>query len=241
MLELNELIEQDGNCWVAYCARGLVNAALKNHLDAIADSARALQISTGSMSERNRTRTINRLALFSKQLAGNQTKLINRAAQSSRGAQVGRIAQIGKFLIDRNDIAKLENLVSNQTAKNPNIRRLTPEAVDHLNAMLDQMCREIPAVIGTCVFSRDGFLLASALPQSYKADMVGVLLLGSYLTGTEPKDLSASLGQLMIPSSEGYIILSDCDGDIVVTMTNEQDPIKLPELHQKIGDISGSR
>jgi predicted regulator of Ras-like GTPase activity (Roadblock/LC7/MglB family) len=242
--ELNELIAQDPECWVGFLMRGRVQADRGNLVEAIIDSTKSMQIGK-QMSERNRERTLKRVAQHACTLAVDQRNDLRekiredpiKAQIKYSGGSEGRIRQIGKFLFDQKDLVKLENLVTNETRTFRNVRRLMPESVYRFEQLLAALRNSIPSVLGGCVFGRDGFLLASALPGTYRSDLLGAQLLGHYLTETEdPRELEFGR-QMAVPSSQGYVVLTECDSDVIVIITNERDPLKLPSLHREIGVV----
>jgi len=242
LLVLNELLGQQEDCWAALYVRARLHAEINNLVKAISDSTKALQVGS-PMSDRNRARILAALALYAQRLAGDQRGDLREKfredpvkARRQTTAQVGRIAAIGKFLFDQKDLVKLENLVTKASAI-ANVRRLMPESVEDLDRLLSRLCHNVPSITGACVFGRDGFLLTSALPPEYRSDLLGAQLLGHYLIDTEnPQELESG-GQIAVASAQGYVILADCDSDVVVIITNERDPHKLSSLHNNIRTV----
>ncbi|HEY9715967.1 MAG TPA: hypothetical protein V6C69_00755, partial [Trichormus sp.] len=242
--ELNELIVQDPECWVGLLVRGRVQADRGNLVEAIIDATKAMQIGT-QMSGRNRQRTLKRVAEHACTLAADQRNDLREKIREDpikahikyKAGPHGRINQIGVFILDPNDRVKLENLLANKTRNSANVRRLMPESVNRFQRLLAALCNDIHSVLGGCVFGRDGFLLASALPERYRSDLLGAQLLGHYLTDTkDPQELEFGK-QIAVASSQGYVVLTACDSDVLVIITAERDPRRLPSLHRQIAAV----
>src|SRR6202034_2899109 len=104
------------------------------------------------------------------ELAGSTKNRSSASAQPN--SLVGRIAQIGKFMLDTADQQKSGRVVVDQP-NTINVRRLSIEQSEKLKKQLEKIDIQ-PGVIGSCVISRDGFVLASTLPPDYNMDAIMV-------------------------------------------------------------------
>ncbi len=131
LLELNAVIAEQPDYWLGYFGRGKVNAAMGRYLEAIEDFTRVLR-QPRLLNKRNRFRLLQNVAAYAVKLCDLEkgerlnwlaVKPYNVGTPSTKTS--GRIAQIGKFLFDAQDISKLNRLVSGEPASGSAIRRLT--------------------------------------------------------------------------------------------------------------------
>ncbi len=129
LLELNAAIAEDPDYWHGYWVRGMVHASMENYLEAIADFTKVLQ-QPNRLNSRNKTDLLRRIAAYATKLAEVQKS----APEQHRPGQcvvtripskAGRIAQIGRFLFDAQDIAKLNQLVEKGAASGSTVRELS--------------------------------------------------------------------------------------------------------------------
>jgi len=285
VLELNALINEHPDAWIAYCIRGAAHAGLKHNFDAISDYAQVLK-QADYLNARNRAKLLDHiimlginqstmqsqrytwtpprtvgglgtaggLKLFSiddnmidkifsaKSSSGSGSTVDwsrSYSSNSSKQANVGRIAAVGRFLLDQSDIAKITYLVSNQAMHKSNVRRLTLQAAENLDKLLQKINLK-PKVVGSCVIGRDGFLLASTLPKE-DVESFGMRSLAFHLSASiaSKKIGDEEVRQSLMRSTQGYIIIFDFSGGILVTVTNEKDTAKSVKLMEKIKKLSG--
>lgn len=129
LLELNAAIDEDPDYWHGYWIRGSVNASMENYLEAIADFTKVLQ-QPNRLNSRNKTDLLLRIAAYATKLAEMQksepvAKTQNKCVVTFIPSKAGRIAQLGKFLFDAHDIAKLNQLIAKGAAKGSTVRELT--------------------------------------------------------------------------------------------------------------------
>ncbi|CAN5558096.1 hypothetical protein BH10CYA1_BH10CYA1_25770 [soil metagenome] len=129
MLELNSAIDEDPDYWHGYWIRGSVNASIGNYLEAIADFTRVLQ-QPNRLNSRNKTDLLQKISLYALKLADLQktepvAKPPGKCIVTFIPSKAGRIAQLGKFLFDSQDIAKLNQLIAQGATKGSTVRELT--------------------------------------------------------------------------------------------------------------------
>jgi tetratricopeptide (TPR) repeat protein len=158
LLELNALIDEQKDCWLAYCVRGRVNAALGHYDEAIADYSMVLE-EPGRLNTRNSQQLRRSIDSYETELhfrkkisawqppAGSDkheqdANAEKQNAQMDSIKAVGRIAQIGKFLLDQKDIAKLGKLLSQGEPDEKGMRQLTTYDVSKLGKSSEQPKQE---------------------------------------------------------------------------------------------------
>jgi len=129
LLELNAAIEEDPDYWHGYWIRGSVNASMGNYLEAIADFTKVLQ-QPNRLNSRNKTELLRQIAAYATKLAELQKvqpveEPPSKCLVTFIPSKAGRIAQIGRFLFDAQDIAKLNQLVAKGATKGSTVRELT--------------------------------------------------------------------------------------------------------------------
>lgn len=129
LLELNAAIDEDPDYWHGYWIRGSVNASSGHYLEAIADFTKVLQ-QPNRLNSRNKTDLLQKIAAYAIKLAELQkiepeTKPPGKCVVTFIPSKAGRIAQLGKFLFDAQDIAKLNQLVAKGATEGSTVRELT--------------------------------------------------------------------------------------------------------------------
>lgn len=129
LLELNAAIAEDPDYWHGYWIRGSVHASMGNYLEAIADFTKVLQ-QPNRLNNRNKSELLRRIAAYATKLAEvlktePEPKNPGKCVVTFIPSKAGRISQIGRFLFDAQDIAKLNQLVSKGAEKGSTVRELT--------------------------------------------------------------------------------------------------------------------
>ncbi len=84
----------------------------------------------------------------------------------------GRIASIGKFLLDGKDLEKIGKITSSDPSDNK-MRILTLEGAAELDWILKNVGTQ-PGVIGSVIIGHDGLLIANTMPLDMDAELFGV-------------------------------------------------------------------
>ncbi|MBS2003182.1 MAG: hypothetical protein U0103_26110 [Candidatus Obscuribacterales bacterium] len=129
LLELNAAIEEDPQYWHGYWVRGMVHASMENYLEAISDFTKVLQ-QPNRLNSRNKIELLKRIAAFATKLADQQKAERDRTQPGKCvvtliPSKAGRISQIGRFLFDSQDIAKLNQLVAKGAVSGSTVRELS--------------------------------------------------------------------------------------------------------------------
>jgi predicted regulator of Ras-like GTPase activity (Roadblock/LC7/MglB family) len=139
----------------------------------------------------------------------------------------GRIASIGKFLLDNKDLEKIGRITASDLSDS-NTRTLTLEANEELKNLLQQIDAQ-HGVTGTVIVGHDGLLIANTIAQDTDAESLGVWALGVYM-GTS--HVIEKLGddhvrQIVSQTNQGYLIIANFGAGLLITLTN---PIGLDSL-----------
>ncbi len=184
-------------------------------------------------------------------------------ANSFNQPPTGRIANIGKFLLDSNDIAKLQSLVNNapdsgikmlttfsQTieSKKPDIdvaSAVTPafyrdssfsqQDVDHLHELATKIDSH-KKVIGTCIFKITAMPIISTFPEDIDPEWYGIHSIGIYLTAVKTSELLgySKVQQIVMRTSSGYVIVVYLGNAYLVTITETMARTTLTKLVRNI-------
>ena len=149
----------------------------------------------------------------------------------------GKIAAIGKFLLDAQDLQKIGRLTE-QDLSDTKIRVLTHEASDEINKLLEHIATQA-GVIGSVIVGHDGILIANSLPKELDPESIGILSLAIYVNTT---NISKKMGhnhlhQLVSRTHLGYVVVADFGGGILVTVSNGQETEKLIPLMRSITQL----
>lgn len=249
LLELKALINESRDCWTAYLVKGKVNAALNRYEQAIADYSLVLEMSQ-SLNERNRRQIVQSIALCSTKLSARQRADLAKYFQKGpppppvkkRGggsrvictSETGKIAHLGKFLIDARDMEKLEQLVLLEGSGDSRVHVLSREAGLAFRALLQKIDKQ-PGVVGSCIIGRDFFLRASTLPEDYDAEPFGINALTVFLSVRDKVNLfgDEKEGHVLARTELGYLIIVELDDLVLITLSNEKVLSKLLKLARK--------
>jgi len=262
LMELKSLIKAERDCWTAYLVKGKVNAALHRYYEAIADFSLVLEMGQ-NLNERNRRYVLQSIALCATKLTALQKTDLDRyfrrgPAMPARAKPIakktladlmpgpltpapakkpepGRIAHIGKFLIDRRDAEKIERFIENGAASKSGVHILSLEAVEKLNASLKKVDKQ-SGVIGSCIIGRDGLLRVSSMPVEYDSESLGTCALAVYLTAanTSGSMHRGKVEQIIVRSRMGYMVIVEIGELILICLTAALEPDQLSKLVKKI-------
>lgn len=146
----------------------------------------------------------------------------------------GRIAAIGKFLLDQKDLDKIGKL-TNSDFNDGKMRVLTMEASQDLQSLLGQIGTQ-SGVIGSVIVGHDGLLIANTMPGDMDAESVGVWALGVYMN---TEHVTKKLGhdrvfQVVSRTPRGYVVIADFGGGLLVTVTESSSTDSLIPLMRTI-------
>ena len=162
---------------------------------------------------------------------------LSAATENDQGPGTGKIASIGKFLLDQQDQQQLGKLTQQGFAETK-IRVLTQEAADEIYKLLNHIAT-LPGVIGSCIVGHDGIPIANNLPQEYDPETVGALSLGIYVnTTTSIRRMAHNhLHQLAAKTQNGFLFIADFGGGILITVSNGQKTDALIVLMRSITQL----
>jgi predicted regulator of Ras-like GTPase activity (Roadblock/LC7/MglB family) len=253
LLELKNLVGIERDCWTAYLVKGKINAALRRYHEAIADYNLVLQMHP-HLNERNRRQLLQSVALCATKLAEMQkaeletyfkkgppprrTKKRNHLTRAIGTSNSGKIASIGKFLVDTQDLKKLEHLLLLEDGVNCGINVVSLEAGQAFNKLVQNIDR-LSGVVGSCIIGRDFFLRANTLPEEYDAEPFGINGLALFLSATQKDKLLGfhDGGQVVVFSELGYLLILEIGGLLLITLSNENEVSKLVKLANKIAKL----
>lgn len=145
---------------------------------------------------------------------------LDAGSDNSQDAGSGRIASIGKFLLDQKDLDKLGKLTNTDPAEGK-MRILTLEASQDLQELLGQIGK-LSGVVGSVIVGHDGLLIANTMPGDMDAESVGVWALGVYMN---TQHVTSKMGhdkvhQVVSRTPRGYVVIADFGGGLLVTVTD---------------------
>lgn len=145
---------------------------------------------------------------------------LDKNADTSGDAGSGRIASIGKFLLDQQDLAKIGKLAASDMS-DTQMRILTLDAAQELQDLMGQV-KTLPGVVGSVIVGHDGILIANNLPQDMEPESVGVWGLGIYVnTDNSMKKLGHKvIHQIVAGTPKGYLVIANFGGGILVTVSD---------------------
>ncbi len=165
---------------------------------------------------------------------------LDASTDSNQDAGSGRIASIGKFLLDQKDLDKIGKLTNSLRKFNDagKLRILTKENSDDLQALLGQIGTQ-KGVIGSVIVGHDGLLIANTMPGDMDAESVGVWALGVYMN---TEHVTKKMGhdrvhQVVSRTPRGYVIIADFGGGLLVTVTEGKDTDSLIPLMRTITQL----
>jgi predicted regulator of Ras-like GTPase activity (Roadblock/LC7/MglB family) len=158
-------------------------------------------------------------------------------ADTSSEAGSGKIASIGKFLLDQQDLSKIGNIAAADLSDSK-MRILTLEAAQELQNLLSHIQQQ-PGVVGSVIVGHDGILIANSMPQDLEAESIGVWALGVYLnTDTTIKRMGHNhVHQAVCRTPRGYLIIADFGGGILVTLSDGAETERLIPLMRSITQL----
>jgi len=139
----------------------------------------------------------------------------------------GRIASIGKFLLDNKDLEKIGKITASDLSDSK-MRTLTVEANEELKNLLRQIDAQ-EGVTGTVIVGHDGLLIANTMSPDLDPESIGVWALGVYM-GTAhvvEKLGDDNVRQIVSQTNQGYLIIANFGAGLLVTLTS---PIMLDKL-----------
>jgi Uncharacterized distant relative of homeotic protein bithoraxoid len=149
----------------------------------------------------------------------------------------GRIAAIGKFLLDQKDLEKLGKITSADQS-DVKMRILTLEASEDLQMLLSEIGNQ-EAVIGSVIVGHDGLLIANTMPEEVDAESIGVWALGVYMNTEHviKKMGHDRVHQVVSRTPRGYVVIADFGGGLLVCITDGTETDSLIPLMRKITDL----
>ncbi len=161
-----------------------------------------------------------------KQKVAGVGRLDNRVEPSSDPGS-GRIASIGKFLLDSKDLEKIGRITASDLSEGK-MRTLTLEANEELKTLLRQIDAQ-QGVLGTLVVGHDGLLIAHTMSQDADAETLGVEAFGVFMGTVQivEKLGDENVRQIVSQTNQGYLIIANFGAGLLVTLTN---PIMLDKL-----------
>jgi predicted regulator of Ras-like GTPase activity (Roadblock/LC7/MglB family) len=149
----------------------------------------------------------------------------------------GRIASIGKFLLDQKDLEKIGKLTASDLSETK-MRILTMEAAQELQTLLHHIGTQ-ETVVGSVIVGHDGLLIANTMPPDIDAESIGVWALGVYMS-TEmviKKMGQDRVHQIVCRTPKGYVIIADFGGGLLVTVSDGKDTDTLIPLMRSITQL----
>lgn len=149
----------------------------------------------------------------------------------------GRIAAIGKFLLDQSDMEKLGKITGSEQSE-LKMRVLTLEASEDLQTLLKEIGTQ-QRVIGSVIVGHDGLLIANTMPEEVDAESIGVWSLGVYMNTEHvmKKMGHERVHQIVSRTPRGFVVIADFGGGLLVTITDGTDTDTLIPLMRKITDL----
>ncbi len=162
---------------------------------------------------------------------------LDASADQNQDAGSGRIASIGKFLLDQKDLDKIGKLTSSDFNEGK-MRILTLEASQDLQSLLSQIGTQ-QGVVGSVIVGHDGLLIANTMPGDMDAESVGVWALGVYMN---TEHVTKKMGhdrvhQVVSRTHRGYVVIADFGGGLLVTVTDGRDTDSLIPLMRTITQL----
>jgi hypothetical protein len=162
---------------------------------------------------------------------------LDASGDQNQDAGSGRIASIGKFLLDQKDLDKIGKLTSSDLNEGK-MRILTLEASQDLQSLLSQIGTQ-QGVIGSVIVGHDGLLIANTMPGDMDAESVGVWALGVYMN---TEHVTKKMGhdrvhQVVSRTPRGYVVIADFGGGLLVTVTDGRDTDSLIPLMRTITQL----
>ncbi len=132
----------------------------------------------------------------------------------------GRIASIGKFLLDNKDLEKIGKITGSDLSES-GLRTLSLEASQELKNLLKQI-DSLQGVIGTAIIGHDGLMIANTMPADTDAESLGVWAMGVYMGTTHVIDKLGNdrVRQIVSRTDRGYLVIANFGAGLLITLTN---------------------
>ena len=149
----------------------------------------------------------------------------------------GRIASIGKFLLDQKDLEKIGKLTASDLS-DTKMKILTLEAASEIQGLLHHI-GGTPDVVGSIIIGHDGLLIANTMPQDIEADSIGIWALAVYMnTETAIKKIGHNrVHQVVARTPRGFLVIADFGGGLLVTLSDGRDTDALIPLMRSITQV----
>ncbi|MBA3992086.1 MAG: hypothetical protein C0469_01070 [Cyanobacteria bacterium DS2.3.42] len=149
----------------------------------------------------------------------------------------GRIASIGKFLLDQKDLEKIGKLTASDLS-DTKMKILTLEAASEIQGLLHHI-GGTQGVIGSIIIGHDGLLIANTMPQDIEADSIGIWALAVYMnTETAIKKIGHNrVHQIVARTPRGFLVIADFGGGLLVTLSDGSDTDALIPLMRSITQV----
>jgi predicted regulator of Ras-like GTPase activity (Roadblock/LC7/MglB family) len=162
---------------------------------------------------------------------------LDSRADTTAEQSSGRIASIGKFLLDQKDLEKIGN-ITEADLSDSSMRILTIDAASELQQLLQHIGQQ-RSVIGSVIIGHDGLLIANTLPPDFDAESMGQFALGIYMnTSTSVTKLGHDhVHQFVGRTPRGYIVIADFGGGLLVTISEGSETDSLIPLMRSITQL----
>lgn len=149
----------------------------------------------------------------------------------------GRIASIGKFLLDQKDLEKIGKLTASDLS-DTKMKILTLEAASEIQSLLHHISGQ-QGVVGSIIIGHDGLLIANTMPGDVEADSIGIWALAVYMnTETAVKKIGHErVHQIVSKTPRGYLVIADFGGGLLVTLSDGKDTDALIPLMRSITQV----
>jgi predicted regulator of Ras-like GTPase activity (Roadblock/LC7/MglB family) len=162
---------------------------------------------------------------------------LDTKAESTDNVGGGRIASIGKFLLDQKDLEKIGKLTNSDLSESK-MRILTTDAAQELQNLLHHIGAQ-KTVLGSVIVGHDGLLIANTMPNDLDAESIGVWALGIYMN---TENVLRKMGQervyqIVARTIKGYVVIADFGGGLLVTVSDGKDTDALIPLMRAITQL----
>ncbi|MGH9549374.1 MAG: roadblock/LC7 domain-containing protein [Terriglobales bacterium] len=149
----------------------------------------------------------------------------------------GRIASIGKFLLDQKDLEKIGKVTTSDLS-DTKMRILTMEAAQELQTLLQHIGAQ-ETVVGSVIVGHDGLLIANTMPGDLDAESIGVWALGVYMNTEHviKKMGQDRVHQIVSRTPKGYLVIADFGCGLLVTVSDGKDTDTLIPLMRSITQL----
>lgn len=162
---------------------------------------------------------------------------LDARTDAANDAGSGRIASIGKFLLDQKDLEKIGKLTGSDLSDSK-MRILTTEAAGELQSLLNHIGSQ-EMVVGSVIVGHDGLLIANTMRDDLDAESIGVWALGIYMSTDQvvKKMGQDHVHQIVSRTPRGYVVIADFGGGILVTVSDGKDTDSLIPLMRSITQL----